>query len=143
MVFLMVGYYVWEPLTEINDAIQNDDEMSDIAKTRSQYTEDKFSGFIEGSAIVIFFGLWFGALVAGYFIDAHPILFVLIAILLILSFWVIAEVGNGFSDVTDSTAIQELREKTPVSAFISNHWLEFAIVMGFSICVAIFGRFIL
>jgi len=128
--------------SEFNDDIQNDTDMSPLAKSRIAGVHERFAPVFDNGIVAILMFLWIGALISSFFTDTHPVFFIVIFILLLIVFYVSAILGNTYEDIiSDGAEMEADNVNFTLSTFIFTHLMETMIFMGFTIAIALFAKF--
>jgi len=127
------------PLNEIAEDIQGDDTMSDESKELITQSQDQFQSWGDNVVVFALFMLWTANMLAAFFIDTHPVFFVITVVLLVFAFVAVAILANSYDEITtDDPTLAANQQYFPKTIWIMEHLLQILIVMGISITVPIF-----
>jgi len=141
LIFAFAGIFGKYAFNEINDDIQADSDMTNKTKTVVGDIHARSGSFFDGLFIFFLVLIWALMLVASFVVDSHPIFFVFALILMIFVFFVAAELGNAYEEVTDDSDLAPVvASDFPMTDWIMSHFLLVAIVIGFSIIIVLFGK---
>ena len=132
---------LYSPLQDINTDIQADLEMSNQSKEIIQDTDDLYVNFWDGVIVFLVVMLWLGSLIAGFFIDSHPVFFVIAFLLLVFVFYIAAILANEHAEIRTDVGFKELGATQTKTNFIMDHMVETGIFIGFTVSIVIYGKF--
>ena len=144
MVFLVVigliFFFVNYSFSEVKDDII---AGGDLGATESANLESYYQGFSSWNDYAvgfIFFGLIIGILVTAYFVDAHPVFFVISLILFIFVIFVGVFVSNAFQEVINETDLAVTKTHFPITIFIINNLIMLLIATFVMMSIILYGK---
>lgn len=127
-------------LTDFNQGIQEDSTIAQVAKDQSTYVSTNYPKWWDNAFITIFALLWILTVIASFFLDTHPIFFVVSIVGLTFLFVAAAILGNVFQEISIDPDYQSTTDNYPKMNFIMTHLLEMLIVMVATILIALYGK---
>lgn len=138
-IFAIIGIVGYHIFGEINDDIQAQPEIKKETKDLSQGLYDRTDNTIDAAILVIMLLFWIMAIVSVFFLDTHPIFFVISLILLVVVMIVAGYLANAFEEV--ATEIDPTFAATfPITNFIFGHLIETIAMIGISMLIAYFAK---
>ena len=105
--------------------------------------DTRFPSMMDGVFAFVFVGLWIVTIVSSFMIDSHPIYFIVALLLLIgvMVFGVYA--SNAYQTIiADDAQLDAVSQQFPITDFILSNLFLVAIVVGISIMIALYGKFV-
>lgn len=136
LIFAVVGVLAYDFFGEINDGIQDESDLTADAKTEAQTMYDRFPAVFDSLFLFVFLLIWVLALVASYLVDASPIFYILMFILLIFVIFIGAELANAYFEITDDIG----NTSFPMTNFIMTHFVAFIISIGITVSIVLYGK---
>jgi len=92
--------------------------------------------------VIIFFWLSFflSALITSWFIDTHPVFFILSIVALIIIFVAIVGIANLNESVLTSSDLITTTAQFPKIVYITEHFLPFMIIQAFVIMISLYAK---
>ena len=132
--------YLIEPLSEMSDEITADPMMSNQSKVIIQSSETHYVGFWDGVIVFSVILLWIFSVISAFFINDHPIFFIITIIMLIIVLYVCALIANEYEELTSEGTLLENQQYYPKTRFLMNHLVELAVLIGFTYTIAIYVK---
>jgi len=134
-------YYSYVAYKDWNNEFQKDDDMSAEAKDMAQNFSAKYPKMFDDGFIMVIILLWIAGLVSSFFIDSHPLFFIITVVLLLFVFYAGVHLGNIYETiVTGDDALTLIVPSFPKANWFMTHLLESIIVIGLSISLVIFAK---
>ena len=127
-------------INDINDDFQDDADYTADSKTAIESITTNYAPILDGAFILLVFALWVLVIVASFRVDSHPIFFVITIVMMLFIFYVGAELGNFYEDLSTDDDLQEATDNFPKLNFIMNNFLETIIIIAFTIVTALYGK---
>lgn len=124
----------------INDDIQADPDLSVEAKVPTQTLHNFYPEVFDKGFLFILVALWIFFLASTFFMDSHPIFFILFLILLIFLFITTVIINNVWYDVITDTDLAVYQTSFPILCWYFDNILIVWIVIGFSTLVTLFAK---
>jgi len=128
------------PLQEMSDEINNDPMMTEQAKEIIQASENHFEEFWDGVIVFMLVLFWIINIIAAFFIDSHPVFFIIAFIFLIFTFFVIALISNEYESLTNSDSMIDNQQYFTNTIWIMSHILEIVIAMSVTLLIPVFTK---
>lgn len=149
IIYFTVGFFVvvlsvviaYMIMGGINDAIQDNDQMSTLAKTTMQTQTTKFSTVWDYSLLVVYFAIVAGLLAIAYVLPTNPVVvFATIIIIAVLGAFSGYLANSWIETSTAGDSFGAAAASFPVSGFILTHYLEFTIGMCFLVLIVFYAK---
>lgn len=124
----------------LNDALQDSTTNTKAKDSTKTLTE---SWIYSGDVIfaVIYFMLYFGAMILSYFLDVHPLFVISGIIILVLMTWVGMMFADAFLESTAAgTALGDEMNNLPMLNFIMTWFAELNIVLIVAVMIILYKR---
>lgn len=140
-VFAIISIYGMKIFDEIRPDILADVQDEPSANQTIENLHSRYPTTMDGAFIFAFVLIWCLIIVASFMIDTHPIFFVFT--LALLAFIIIsgALLSNAYGEITEDSELSTIATEFPMSNYIMNHLLIFTVAIGFSVAIAIFGKY--
>ena len=102
--------------------------------------KNDFPSVFDGVILIVFIGLWIFALVSAFFIDTHPMFFILTVVLLVAVFLVAAIVGNVGEGLLSEDEFSGVVGDFPITSWLLSNFLLVMLFVGFSVAIVMFGK---
>lgn len=136
--FIIFGKSV---LDEVNTDIQNDDDISPVAKNVTGNLNTVYTPLFNNLYLFAFILLVIFVLVSVFLIDTHPIFFIASFLLLIGVFAAALLLANTYEDIASDDSISSYANEFTYISYITDHLLELIITVGFLVSIALFIKF--
>lgn len=134
LIFFAFSYSVY---TDSYSDIQADLTNNESLALHSDYNT-RIPQTLDSALVFAFVLLWAGAVILAFFIDTHPIFFILTMLLLIGVLIVGAILSNTYQDIiVDDTSLET---SFPMMSFIMQHLVAFIVGVVISIVVALYAK---
>ena len=132
----MIGYKV---MFGLNEGIQSTD-LSDTAKTSVQWASDNYISTFDGIFLALaVFGLLAIAITA-FYIDTHPVFFVVAILVFGLLSLVWAVFGNAYQEVAGSQDLAGIADQFTNMSFIMQYFPFYMLVVGFIVAIVLYSK---
>lgn len=132
--------YIWTPVHRINQDLIASNATGTEGTAILSNNDAQFPKIYDTSVMLFFLGVWIFLLISSYYIDTHPIFFVLSLFLMIFCFVVIVNVGYAFQMISSNTNLQDAILVFPKTYFINQHLFETGILVFFTCGIAMFAK---
>jgi len=123
-------------ITELTTDLKEDmDNNTPEYEVLSDY-ETRTPSILDGIIIFVFFGAWITALIFAYFIDTHPIFFVVSIIFLLIIVVLLVFLGNSSIEVLEEFTTTSY----PMTMWLFNHILIVGVGIAISVLIALFAK---
>lgn len=137
LIISIVGFNI---LTDLNNEIQTDNEMSNTSKEFSNDLHSTYPSLLDGIFIFLLVGFWIAAIIFAFLVDTHPIFLVVSIILIIFILAAAAYIGNAYEEIVSDDDFVNSATNFPMANFIMSHLLQTILVMMISIVIALFAK---
>lgn len=135
--FIILGY---KTMTEINTEFQNSADLSSNSKTYISDLKGRFVNLFDGIFITIMIILSIAIGVGVYYLDLHPI-FYLVSLFVIIFIIIIAAVfANSFSDLTDDPDLETQKDEFTLMPYVMEKFPFFIMVLTFLIIIVMYAK---
>lgn len=141
VVFSILSIYGYMVFTEVNDDIQADADISPKAKALTDSLHTKYVPTIDGIAMFSMVLLIIFLVVSVFFLDTHPIFFIVTIILLFASILALMEVANAYDDIMKDADIAPYANQFVYIGWIMRNLVTIALSTGFLVSIAMFIKF--
>lgn len=138
IVVVVTGAWI---LNDVNTGIQADNELANISKTTMSDLNTNLPSWFDFGVVTVIVLLWALVLVASFYIDSHPIFFIISAIVLMIALAAINSFMEGIDDFFADPEISPTFNNFPLSSFIVTNIEKFIAFVGFTICIALYAKF--
>ena len=127
-------------ITDLNDAFQSSDVMSDTGKEIVGDFQGRFALIFDGVYIVAVVILSIVLIATVFMLDTHPIFFVLSVIAFLAVLMVNVILANALDQIGRSAALIVFYNQLPMMRFIATHWIAILSVVGFASFMAFYTK---
>jgi len=136
-ILAVIGYNLFD---EVNTDIQSNTEFSNESKTAMSSVYDRYDNIMDSAIVFVFLGLVLFAIISAFFIDTHPIFFIVSVILLIAVFVISISLGNVYTEIITDSQFSTLAADFVMTNWIFRHILELIIAVGFLLTIVLFVK---
>lgn len=133
----VLGGFLFDSL---NDEIQADDDFSPTVKSITNTASTSYPVWFDNVILTILIFLWLMLIVTSFFIDAHPIFFIITVLLLVVVFIVGMAMANGYEELTADSDLGSFADNMPKTAFIFDNLLIMLIIIGLTTALALYAK---
>lgn len=128
------------PLSELNDDIQLEDDLSSEAKSAAETTVGNAPSNYDNLFFFLFIMLWIFLGILAFFSANNPVLLVITIIFMIVALVVAMFLANTYAESIEDTEINTFAQEFPKTDWMMNHLLMIILFMGFSVGLIIYAR---
>lgn len=136
----LVGVIAYQIMGDVNTELQQDDDLSDLSKERLQEVEDYMPPVLDGLYVFAFILLWVFLLVSSYFLNTHPIFFLVVVLVLSVVIFVGASLSNFYQDFIAEEDVAIAASSFPMSNFIISNIALVIVAIGFSVAFTLYAK---
>lgn len=125
---VITGNWIFD---QVNTGIQTDEDISQQSKDVSGSFMSKYANLFDNLFIFIMVMLFLGIVVGAFFMDEHPIFFVVSLIIFIIALVGIMSLANAYDDVVSSSDLSTSANNFPFIYWVTHHILEISIAVIF------------
>lgn len=141
IIFIIVaitGSYV---LDSFNTEYQNDPDASNESKVILADLNTDYPAWFDYGAGAVLLLLWALVLVASFYIDTHPVFFMIAVIVLAVAIFAINQFMSGITDYLEEPEIASITQNFPISMFVVNNVEKVIVLVGFTIALALYAKY--
>lgn len=141
IVFAITSFFAYQIFGDTKELIEDDVNMSmtEVNETL-QGTYDRYPSVLDGLIIFLFIGLWALVIVSSLMIDAHPLFFIFMAVLMLAVIVVAVFMGNFYEELFTDPDISSLPNSFPMTHWVLTNMLWLALGIGFSVGLVLYGK---
>jgi hypothetical protein len=124
-------------ISDFNTEFQNDSDLPQQSKDIFDNINTNFPLWWDNAFVFLLIGLWGGILITSFFIDSHPVFFVIAFIGLIFVFVAGMIIANTYGDVAGDAGFDTAFPKV---SWVFDHLLITIIMVGFSALIALYAK---
>jgi len=133
-IILVIAY---PPLKTALTGISSTTNLTTTGEAILTSTRDTFPSIYDAGFAFLFMGIWIFFLASAYFIENHPIFFVVNLVVMILALLAVPIIGN----VTEATIASSTEASSfPYIQWMTGHYLELVLLVFFTVTIAYFAR---
>lgn len=140
-IFGIMSIAAYMTFDSINDDIQASTDLGSNTKQTSQQLYNNFAPTLDAAFLMAFVLFAIFAIVSVFFLDTHPVYFILAVILLFAVFIVGGFLANAWDDVMSDDSLAPYANEFRASSFIMGHLLESIGGVVVLILIALFAKF--
>lgn len=126
--------------SEFNDDIQSDADISANTKAVSQNLNNRTPVTLDYVFFYVLMGLWIALIVTSYFIDTHPVWFVVVLLSMIFVFVAAIALANTYDDIATDADFVSYAADFPLMNWVFNHFLVIFIFIVLSSFITMFAK---
>lgn len=138
-----VGIGVMIMNDSLDEALEDfiaDPDVAPIAKNIALEQSQNYDDFWDGAIMFAMVMLWLAGLITSFFIDSHPIFFVVTILGLIAVFYVGALMANEYQEFINEDEFVSYQANYPMTNWVMSNLLPVIIIMGFSFTFALYAK---
>lgn len=140
-IFGIMSITAYMTFDSINTDIQAADDLNANTKATSQNLYNNFAPTLDAAFLMAFVLFTIFAIVSVFFLDTHPVYFILAVILLFAVFIVGGFLANAWDDVMSDDTLAPYANEFRASSFIMGNLLESLGGVVVLILIALFAKF--
>lgn len=140
--FAIAGIIGYPILTSLNDDIQNDSSFSAQAQETSQSFTEGYPDIIDNGFVFLLVLIWIAIIVTSFFLDTHPIFFVISVILLPFVLFIGATMANIYDEtiLQDTTNFPDAATEFAKIKWVFEHILFIILGVAATTIIALYGK---
>ena len=140
-IFAIMSIAAYMTFDSINDDIQASADLNENTKQTSNQLYNNFAPTLDAAFLMAFVLFSIFAIVSVFFIDTHPVYFIMAVVLLFAVFTVGGFLANGFDDVVSDPTLAPYANDFRATSFIMGHLLESLGGVTLLVLIALFAKF--
>lgn len=141
IIFLIVAVTGSWVLNSVNDDVQQDADLTNQSKVILDDLNTNLPTWFDYGVATVIILLWILVLVASFYIDSHPVFFVVSAIVLMIAIFAVNQFMDGITDYLEDPEIAIVTQNFPISMFFVANIEKFVAIVGFSIAIALYAKY--
>lgn len=138
--FAIIGLIMFKVFGGINTQIQASTDFDSGSKATLQNAYNKYPSWLDNLFVFLVGMFWIALIVTSFYLDTHPIFFIITLLLLIGIFVVASIVANAYNDIASASDFTSEVAQLPMITWSFNHLLQIMIAMGGSVLVALYAK---
>ena len=138
--FALTIYIGYKFINELNNEIQADADSTTEAKAASLAVTSRYPTIFDAGFIMFFVFVWIAILVSAWFIDTHPIFFIVSIIVFVFTIIVALALTETYTEFLLDADFVGFNTTFPMINFILNNLALFTLFIGFSVIVVLYGK---
>lgn len=139
-VIAIAGVIGFKVIKDVNTDVQSDPDMNVRAKASLAQSTHDYPLLMDNVYIFILALLWILAIVASFFVDAHPIFLVVAIILLLIVVFVGAVLSHTYAEFIEDEDIRVEAQSFPKTNWVMDHMILLIISISVTIIIALYGK---
>lgn len=107
-----------------------------------QQTKDEYPSLWDAAFLFLFLGFWITTLITSFFLDTHPVFFIVNIFILIVMLFGIIFINNMYISLASFSNLLFIESTFPMTYWICTHSFMMSIFIGASILLALYTRFV-
>lgn len=136
-VLAFIGYAV---LSDVNADVQSDPDMQNSSKEALAQTTTQYPALLDNSFVFALGLLWVLAIIASFFVDAHPVFLILAIIVLAVIIFIGASLNNVYAEIADDATLSAAAAQFPKIAWVMDHLVLTILAIAITIVIALYGK---
>lgn len=137
VVFIVFGKNIKEVT---NDFVAGNDDIPTTFKVQAQEMSDNSNGFWDGAFLFIFIGMILALWISVWFIDTHPVFFVVLLIVMVIVTVLGMFFGNAYVDMMTNSDYTATANEMMFTTFIMSNFALVMTVVGFITGALLFAK---
>jgi hypothetical protein len=139
VLLLISGIFLINILSPLVDRFKADPNLGATAQV-ALASADHLGSIEDNIVLIVFIVLWITVLVAAYQIDANPVFFIVMAVIMLLFVMAAGMVGELTKALFNDANLETAAAQLPYSNFIANHLFIVILAVGFSVMLVMFAK---
>ena len=132
-----VGFLIHD---KINDEWQTKDQLGTRSKAIMQDSNDTFVASFDNVFLVIFIGLYLGALILAYNVDINPVFFFLSLFIMGVIVLITGVLGNAWYQFTQNSTLTGYIDDFTFIPFIMGNYVKIFVAMAFGLAGVMYAK---
>lgn len=138
-VCIMIINYAFDTIGgEIETDMIDRNETEALAIIQQSTTD--YSSFWDGAIVMLFLGAWVTALIGAFFLDSHPVFFIIAVFILIPIMTVMIYLNNFYIETMEIGEFVTYQTKYAATYFLGTHIFLISIFISATILIAIYTK---
>lgn len=136
VVVIYYAFSTFEP--ELTSDFQARDENNSV--TILERTNSDYPSIFDGAIIFLFVGMWIVTLITSFFLDSHPIFFILSLFIFICLLFVVVVLQNTYVETMAASELLEFETTFSMTYWLMSHIYLTIIFVGITIIGALYAK---
>lgn len=133
-------FFIYHSYYDVSTELISSGDLGVDGTAVLQDSIDSFYKWNDNGIGFIFFGLIIGVLVTAYFIDVHPVFFVISLIMFIFLIFASVYISNTFQEIVNDSEFSVTVTKFPITVFIHENLILLLILTFVLMSVIMYGK---
>lgn len=133
----VIGYKV---IKDNADDMAADPSINPQANATMQQVKTQYPDLTDNGFIFILGLMWILAIIASFFVDAHPVFLILAIVVLIIVLFIGAAVENVYAEFIDEPDIRTEAQSFSKTNWIMDHLVMVILAISVTIILALYGK---
>lgn len=138
--FGMVSIMAYKAFDEMNTDMQLDDSLTNLTKSEIGDLHSRYPSTMDSIFMIAFGLLWIMLLAAAFLIDAKPMFFGVMFVIILFAVIAMMFLNNGLAEFMDDDEISGFQSSFPMSYWIMTHLLSISIIIGLSTLTVMYAK---
>lgn len=140
VVFIVIALLLSNTLDFVNDEIQASPVFPNESKEVMQDRDNSFPQWADGLVLFLVVMLWLAVIMAAFLIDANPVFFVIVIIMILALSVVGVILANSYEDIAAAPMLADNAAEMPFTNFIIGNLLWYVIGLAITIGVVLYAK---
>lgn len=136
IIYIAVDSFMPDTIQMINETQPVNSSAANMAA--SNYA--KWPAMMDSAVVFLFVALWLAGLVTSFFIDTHPIFFIIAVLFLGAMLIVMVFIDTSIKFLAEDTMFDVVKTGLPMSYWLATHSLIVFVFVGMTIGIALFAK---
>lgn len=139
-IIAVAGFIGYKVLKDTADDMASDPSTNPQANATMQQVKTQYPNLMDNSFIFILGLMWILAIIASFFVDAHPVFLILAIIILMIVLFVGAAIENTYAELSDEADLRTEAQAFPKTNWVMDHLLLTILAISVTIILALYGK---
>lgn len=140
LMFSVVIVIMFMFISGVNDQIQVMDEVPTLGKEGTQTITNTYQNTMDYLFFFIWLSAFLGAVITAWFIETHPVFFILSIVALVVIFIALIPFINLNEAILSDPTLITFTASFPIISFFATHLFKIAIIEAFIIMMSLYGK---
>ena len=143
VIFLALGIVIvagFRVVKELNTAVSRMPTATQEAKDITQRVETNYVLWFDILFLIIFVLVFIALIASAFFIDTHPIFFIISMIMVVITGFIGGYIANAYSSFAETPTIQPDASSFVIIPYIFSHYIAIIVVVGIVTLIALFAK---
>lgn len=133
---LLIAVYVLDLMQPIMSESLTEPEVNETYQDFATRTPSS----LDSMFMLCFVLLWIGAVILAFFVDTHPVWFIISLVGLVFVLMIAGVLSNTYAEVQSDLQSDGLTTSLPMTSYVMEYLVHFIIAIVFSIFVSLFAK---